>query len=463
MNPGSIRLRLLIAAAIAVIVALAIAGSGLIFLFERHVERRVARELTGYLNQLIAATSVAPNDSLTVAGGPYDPRFSTPLSGLYWQVDVPGATTAVRSRSLWESTLHLGSSTPADGALHTAEVAGPEDRRLFVVDRVIHDASGKVFRVAVAEDHRSVEIATSEFAVELVPSLAILAAVLILAMWLQVTVGLKPLERLRRAVSNVVSGNSARLETTVPTEVQPLAEEINRLLDAQAKALVRARSGATDLAHGLKTPLQVLSGDIRKLREKGEVQIADEIDTVAATIRRHVDRELARVRVAPAAARDARTDVAAVAARVIAVVKRTPQGERLIFTIDASPGTTATIDEADLAEILGNLIENAARYAKARVRVAAKDCGSATRISVSDDGPGIPDQAHAAALARGVRLDTAGGTGLGLAIVTDVVDAYGGELDIGNAGPGLKVTVTLPHRHNAQALSDRSRVNPTKT
>ncbi len=449
MNPGSIRLRLLIAAAIAVFVALAIAGSGLIFLFERHVERRVARELTGYLNQLIAATSVL-DGTLAVAGGPADPRFATPLSGLYWEVDPSDGASRIRSRSLWESTLKLGNAAPADGALHTTEVPGPEDRRLFVVERLIRDASGKTFRVAVAEDHRSVEIATNEFAVELVPSLAILAAVLILAMWLQVSVGLKPLERLRLAVSKVVSGSTARLEATVPTEVQPLADEINRLLDAQTKALTRARSGATDLAHGLKTPLQVLSGDIRKLREKGEVQIADEIDTVAASIRRHVDRELARVRVAPAAAaQSARSDVAAVAARVIAVVKRTPQGERLTFAIDAPPGLAATIDEADLAEILGNLIENAARYASAGVRVGARDCGSATEIVVTDDGPGIPDQAHAAALARGVRLDTAGGTGLGLAIVTDVVDAYGGQLNIGNAGPGLRVTVTLPHGRNA--------------
>ena len=447
MNPGSIRLRLLIAAAIAVIIALAIAGTGLIFLFERHVERRVARELTDHLNQLIAATTIAPDGSLSVVDGPSDPRFSIPLSGLYWEVDMAGGTASVRSRSLWESALQLGKNAPTDGALHTAEIPGPDNRRLFVVDRLIHDASGKSFRVAVAEDYRSVQIATNQFAVELVPSLAILAIVLILAMSLQVTVGLKPLERLRRAVSAVVSGDSARLEATVPTEVQPLADEINRLLDAQAKALARARSGATDLAHGLKTPLQVLSGDIRKLREKGEVQIADEIDTVAASIRRHVDRELARVRVAPAAAaRDARTDIATVAARVIAVVKRTPQGERLSFVINANPGTTAAIDEADLAEILGNLIENAARYAKADVRVVAEDSGGAARVSVIDDGPGIPDQAHAAALSRGVRLDTSGGTGLGLAIVTDVVEAYGGRLDIGNAEPGLRVTVTLPHR-----------------
>ncbi len=453
MNPGSIRLRLLMAAAIAVIVALAIAGTGLIFLFERHVERRVARELTGYLNQLIVATSVASDGTLSVSGGPYDPRFSTPLSGLYWQVDAPGDATSVRSRSLWESALDLG-ALPADGRLHTTEVAGPEKRRLFVVDRVIHDASGKTFRVAVAEDHRSVAIATSEFAAELVPSLAILAAVLILAMWLQVTVGLRPLERLRLAVSKVVTGDSARLEATVPTEVQPLADEINHLLDAQAKALARARSGATDLAHGLKTPLQVLSGDIRKLREKGETRIADEIDTVAQSIRRHVDRELARVRVAPAAAvKAARSDVAGVASRVISVVKRTPQGEQLTFAVDAPPGIAAAIDEADLAEILGNLIENAARYAKAGVRVSAEDCDSATRITVADDGPGIPDQAHAAALARGVRLDTSGGTGLGLAIVSDVVEAYGGALDIANAAPGLSVTVTLPHRHGGYGPS----------
>ena len=450
MNPGSIRLRLLVAAAIAVIVALAIAGTGLIFLFERHVERRVARELTDHLNQLIAVTSVAPDGTLSVTGGLSDPRFSTPLSGLYWEVDSPGSTNSIRSRSLWESTLRLD-TLPVDGALHTIEIAGPEGRRLFVVERLIRDASGNTFRVAVAEDHRSIEIATSEFAAELVPSLAILAVVLILAMWLQVTVGLKPLERLRQAVSNVATGNSARLEATVPTEVQPLADEINSLLDAQAKALTRARSGATDLAHGLKTPLQVLSGDIRKLREKGESEIAAEIDTVAAAIRRHVDRELARARLAPAVVQMARTDVAAVAARVIAVVKRTPQGERLTFAIHAPPGLTAAIDEGDLAEILGNLIENAARYARTQVRIAGEDCGSATRISVTDDGPGIPDQAHAAALARGVRLDTAGGTGLGLAIVTDVVDAYGGQLDIGNAGPGLSVTVTLPHRRSTEA------------
>ena len=446
MNPGSIRLRLLIAAVIAVIIALAIAGTGLIFLFERHVERRVASELAGYLNQLIGATAVAPDGTLSVANGPTDPRFFTPLSGFYWQVDATGGATSIRSRSLWESTLALSPSLPTDGALHAIEVAGPEGRGLFVVERVIHDASGKAFRVAVAEDHRSVEIATNEFAAELVPSLGILAAVLILAMWLQVSVGLKPLERLRLAVSNVVSGSAARLEETVPSEVQPLADEINRLLDSQAKALAKARSGATDLAHGLKTPLQVLSGDIRKLREKGEGQIADEIDTIAASIRRHVDRELARVRVAPvAAAHAARADVAAVAARVIAVVKRTPQGERLTFAIDAPPGAAAAIDEADLAEILGNLIENAARYARSSVRVGAEVRDAATLVSVTDDGPGIPDQAHAAAVARGVRLDTAGGTGLGLAIVSDVVDAYGGQLDIGSAGPGLRVTVILPH------------------
>ena len=450
MNPRSIRLRLLIAAVIAVIIALAIAGSGLIFLFERHVERRVASELAGYLNQLIAATSVAADGTLSVANAPADPRFSTPLSGFYWQVGAPRGTTSIRSRSLWESTLALSPSLPTDGALHATEVAGPEGRRLFVVERVIHDAaSGKAFRVAVAEDHRSVEIATNEFAAELVPSLGILAIVLILAMWLQVSVGLKPLERLRLAVSHVVSGRTARLEATVPSEVQPLADEINRLLDSQVKALAKARSGATDLAHGLKTPLQVLSGDIRKLREKGEGQIADEIDTIAASIRRHVDRELARVRVAPVAgAHVARADVAAVAARVIAVVKRTPQGERLIFAIDAPPGAAAAIDEADLAEILGNLIENAARYARSSVRVGAEVRDAATLVSVTDDGPGIPDQAHAAAVARGVRLDTAGGTGLGLAIVSDVVEAYGGQLDIGSAGPGLRVTVILPHHRS---------------
>jgi len=137
--------------------------------------------------------------------------------------------------------------------------------------------------------------------------------------------------------------------------------------------------------------------------------------------------------------------VAEIAAQIISVVKRTPRGERLAFIVDADDGTTAPIDESDLSEILGNLIENAARFAKSSIRIEAASAAGGTTIAVADDGPGIADADKEAVLSRGVRLDTnTGGNGLGLAIVSDIVEAYDGSLTLADAGPGLKVNVFLP-------------------
>ena len=229
--------------------------------------------------------------------------------------------------------------------------------------------------------------------------------------------------------------------------MQPLAEEINRLLDAQEKALARARSRATDLAHGLKTPLQVLSADIRALRKKGETELADEIEKSAGAIRRHVERELARARLAPGVSGKASSRVFEVATGVIAVVRRTPAGQRLVFDVNVAADFTAPIDEGDLSEILGNLIENASRFAKSSVRVDASKMAGEVTISVTDDGPGIPDADRVSALSRGVQLDSkGGGNGLGLAIVSDIIEAYGGRLTMTNATPGLIVTISLPRQ-----------------
>src|SRR5262249_44793080 len=163
---------------------------------------------------------------------------------------------------------------------------------------------------------------------------------------------------LRIAVRDVVAGRAARLGGVVPSEVRPLADEINRLLDAQGRALARARSRATDLAHGLKTPLQVLSGDLRLLRAKGETDLAEAIGKTAAAIRHHVERELARARVAPWVSARTECRVAEVADRVLAVVKRMPRADALAFGIEIPTQVLAAVDDGDLSEILGNLLEN---------------------------------------------------------------------------------------------------------
>ena len=450
MRGGSIRLRLLFAAAISVVAALAIAGVGLTYLFERHVERRVQVELETHMRQLIAGLTLAADGSLTVVDSPTDPRFATPLSGLYWQVEDLASGALTRSRSLWDRTLRLPKDDVADGAIHVHEIGGFDGAgTLVVLERRISigESPGRSYLVVVAINHREVEVATRDFAFDLVPSLALLAAVLILAAFAQVVVGLRPLERLRNGLRAVVAGRASRLIADVPQEVRPLVDEINHLLDGQEKALIKARTAAADLAHGLKTPLQVLAADIRTLHDKGEEKLAEGIGEVAETIRRHVERELARARAAPAIAASVESNVATVAESVIGVVKRTPNGESLVFRLDVGRDVTAPLDSGDLAEILGNLVENASRFARTKVVVAASAAADRATISVADDGPGIAAEKRATALSRGTRLDLrGGGAGLGLAIVADIVEAYGGTFALEDANPGLLCIVEVP-RH----------------
>ncbi|TGQ64707.1 HAMP domain-containing histidine kinase [Mesorhizobium sp. M00.F.Ca.ET.186.01.1.1] len=443
---NSIRFRLWMAATISILVALAVAGVGLRYLFELHVERRVVGELTVDLNELIGATTFTSDGRLVVTPVLTDPRFANPLSGYYWQVENVVTGDIERSRSLWDAKLALPARSAGGELRKVEEFKGPGGDLSIAVERTIVDG-GRSFRAIVAEDHRTVQASVSEYVRDLAPALLMLAAVLMAAFFIQITVGLAPLETLRVAVRNVIAQRTARLEVAAPSEVQPLADEINRLLDAQEKALARARSRATDLAHGLKTPLQVLSADIRALRKKGETELAYEIEKSAAAIRRHVERELARARLAPGVSGKASCRVSDVAAGVVAVVSRTPSGKQLSFKIEVAEDLKAPIDEGDLSEILGNLIENAARYAKSSVRVGASTTRDEVTVTVADDGPGIPDADRQSALSRGVQLDSKGGSsGLGLAIVSDIVEAYGGCLAMTNADPGLVVIISLP-RH----------------
>ncbi|TPK98984.1 MULTISPECIES: HAMP domain-containing sensor histidine kinase [unclassified Mesorhizobium] len=443
---NSIRFRLWSAAAISIVIALAIAGVGLRYLFELNVERRVVSELTVDLNELIGATSFAADGRLLVASTLADQRFASPLSGHYWQVEDLATHNLVRSRSLWDATLALPGQV-SSGELRKEELRGPGGELTVAVLRTITDADGRAFRAVVAEDHRNVEVSVGEYVRDLAPALLVLALALMGAFFIQITVGLAPLEGLRVAVRNVIAQRAARIDVAAPSEVQPLADEINRLLNAQEKALARARSRATDLAHGLKTPLQVLSADIRTLRKKGETELADEIEKSAGAIRRHVERELARARLAPGVSGDAACLVREVTNGVVAVIKRTPRGKQLSFAIDVAEDFMAPVDEGDLSEVLGNLVENATRFARSLVHVSASASAGEVIIKVVDDGPGIPEAALRAALLRGVQLDSkGGGSGLGLAIVSDIVEAYDGRLEMANVNSGLAVTIYLP-RH----------------
>jgi signal transduction histidine kinase len=449
MMPGSLRLRLLAAGAASIVLALAIAGFGLLLLFEWHVERRMAAELGSHLNQLVSSVARAGDGTLEVGSPLAEPRFLQPLSGLYWQIAEEGSSTVLRSRSLWDGTLILPPDGPAAAEIRRHTIPGPGGASLLAVARRISlpaSLGSGMIRVVVALDRAEVHAAGLAFAADLVPSLAVLAAVLIAAAWIQVGVGLRPLDAVRRRLAQVRSGAIARLGTVFPDEVRLLAAEVDHLLDAQEKAVTQARARAADLAHGLKTPLTVLSADARELRARGDTRLADEIESLAAGMRRHVERELVRARVGLRARSGPVQPVRPVVEQVIGVLRKTPQGQALSWKTAAMDDLAVRMDAQDLAEILGNLAENAATWASGAVRIEGRREADAVTLSVEDDGPGVPEDRFDIVLARGGRLDeTRPGTGLGLAIVGDLVEAHGGSLALRRSSRGgLRAEIRLP-------------------
>jgi signal transduction histidine kinase len=439
----SLRLRLALAGAASIIAALVAAFFVLSALFERHVERRIVAELQLHLNQIVAGLAERPGAALDRAEPPVDPRFERPLSGLYWQIEGEGKR--LRSRSLWDSVLILP-DIPA-GGVHSSTIAGPGGVPLLLVARevVTPERSGaRALRVAVAIDRTDISRATGEFEGDLLPYLQALAALLLAASFVQIFVGLRPLAMLTGRLSAIRAGKAERLGSDFPDEVLPLTGEVDALLQSRENQLRKARERAADLAHGFKTPLQILSGDVLRLRERGEEDVARDIEAIILRMRRHVDHEMARARQAERG-HAARSDLGRVAAQVVSVVSRTPAGRDLDWQQTIEPGTILRIDAEDLAEILGSLAENAARYATTTVGIFARPEGNAVIIDVVDDGPGIPESEIDFVLKRGSRLDTTSeGAGLGLAIAESFVEEANGTFVLKNRTPGLCARITLP-------------------
>jgi signal transduction histidine kinase len=455
MRWASLRLRLVAGGTLAILLALGIAGAALALLFERHVTRTIADDLDVHLRQLLAGIEVNAEGRLTVERPPADPRFEVPLSGLYWQV-ADDRDTLVRSRSLWDTTLRLPPDEPSPGEIHQHEATGPANARVLIAERgvllTIGDRGARM-RAAVAADYARAKIAVSAFTKDLSIALALLAAVLGVATFIQVALGLRPLASLRSGIADIRAGRRRHLPGAAPPEVAPLVEEVNALLDAQEQEMVRSRDRAADLAHGLKTPLAALITDAERLRARGEATVARDIEAVVESMSRRVDRELARARARGGArvSEGFATTLAPLVKSLVAAVARTPSGRALHFDCDVPDDLRVPLDRADLAEVLGNLLENAARHAKIRVLIAADAAGHS--IAIEDDGTGIAESDLARTLQRGVRLDErAPGAGLGLAIVQDVLDAYGWKLEITRSGlGGVKAVIAQRVDHSVAA------------
>jgi signal transduction histidine kinase len=382
-----------------------------------------------------------------------DQRFLEPGSGLYWQVS--GADhDPWPSRSLWDRTLKLqgvatsGEHFDSDAHFYNSDQFAGEPLR--IAERtVILPGSETRWTFAVASATEQLDSQIGRIRLILIWSFAVLGLGLLLMALMQVRYGLSPLRRVRAAIQNLRTTGAGRITDPLPLEVQPLVEELNALLEHSEKQAEEARRHAGNLAHALKTPLTVLTNAATARAP----DLGDAVMRETRTMQRHVDHHLARARaVGRRAVGHARTNVMASAEAVRRAVERLyPEGR---LDIAGNKQATVSLERQDLDELLGNLIENAAKYGGGSVFVTIDpDEDSAQRdpkmclIWVEDDGTGIPEAERTRIFDRGVRLDTGKpGTGLGLAIVRDVAEIYGGSVTLGTSEDlgGLLVELRLP-------------------
>ncbi len=441
MKTDSIAFRLIVGAALWLGVALAVSGFVLAALFEDHVERGFDRRTSILLESLVAVAEVAPSGELAIADPPGEPRFRQPYSGWYWQVSSTGGA-ARRSPSLWDDTLVLPAA--ADGRPRRFEIDGPRGRRLRVLARGITlPGADRMFRFAVAADAAELAAEIRPFTVTLAWSLGALWAGLIAAAVIQVQFGLRPMRRIRAALSEVRAGRENRLKGEFPAEMRPLVVELNAHLGQIDEIVARARTHVGNLAHALKTPLSVLGNEA----ERADGQLAETVRRQTEAMARRIDHYLVRARTAASAGRiGARTPVAPVLDDLARTLERIHVERGIAIEVEHAEDLVFRGDRQDLEEIVGNLLDNACKWAARTIRAAARRDGETLRIVIEDDGPGLAAEDRGRAFARGDRFDEAvPGSGLGLSIVREIVGLYGGAADLGVSElGGLKVELELP-------------------
>ncbi len=450
MTPFSLRGRLLLGSVVAIIVATLLAGVGINAISGLAVRALALSEIDEELRVLLAAVDINSSNQLFLDDTPTDPRFGIPNGGFYWQVGRNG-TVELRSQSLWEQNLPWLRARPRDAGRAT-DMKGPNGSRLLAVERSISipSATGdQMVDIVMALDNSELAPARWRFFYAMAPSLGVLSVALIGAVVVFLRYGLRPLNDLRTALMAVQERSARKITGQFPREVQPLVDDLNGLLASRETQLTQARARAGDLAHGLKTPLAALEATARILSEEGMSERAAAIQTEVSRMEAQIKRTLAQTRASLAAAHTVGVmDASADLQKIISVMRRLSAERKIDFELVAPPEMWLAIDEADFADITGNLIDNARKWTAGKVKVRLSQLPEGVELCIEDDGPGLPEDAEMAFIRRGRRLDESiAGTGFGLAIAKDLVEAYDGKLTLARSSlGGLSVTVNLPTR-----------------
>lgn len=438
----SLRKRAIWTAVAWAILTSAIGITALITFFYGEAQARFDRLLMVRHLQLVVALANSGGDPAIVETYITDPEYARPYSGRYWQLTAPDGGIFT-SRSLFDAILP---ETEAAGTERTFWSGPGPDGPVHGAHQQVRLEDGSVWVVSVAESLLALREEQRRIGQSLLTAFGMVGVLGVLGAVLLLSGALRPLARLREDVAHRWDAGQALEPGDYPEEVAPLVRDINLLLERNRKVLDSARRQAADLAHALKTPTAILRNEVDRLgarRKHGLATAEEALDRIDAQI----TRSLARSRAGSSAAESFRTDVAVSAERLARLFRRAPGARGLELEISVEPGLTVPVDRQDIEEVLGNLLENALKWRKRAVRLAARSEDGAVVIDIDDDGPGIPATQRAEALRSGVRLDiSAPGSGLGLAIADDLVSAYDGTIALEKAPElgGLRVTVRLP-------------------
>jgi signal transduction histidine kinase len=456
MRANSLALRLFLSATAWAVVILLVTGIVLSSLYRHGVERAFDRRLGIYLRTLVADLAAPEEEGGSFPQSLGEPLFSLPLSGWYWQVTRldPGGSDVRASRSLFDRSLpHLqdqGVSAAADGT-REGYVDGPADQELRLLERVVDLGTSGRYLVAVAGDAADITDDARAFNRTLAITFSILGVVLLLTTMFQVRFGLAPLKRITNGLAAIRAGVAERLTGQFPEEIAPLARETNALIEANREIVERARTHVGNLAHALKTPLSVMVNEASaRPRDPLAEKVMEQAEIMRDQVARHLERARLAARVTAVGSVTTVTPVVTALARTMEKIHR----ERgVAIAVSAEDDVRFRGERPDLEEMVGNLVDNACKWATARVAIAVTqeraEAGSdaeIVRIVVDDDGRGLSPSEREQAAKRGGRLDESKpGSGLGLSIVLELARLYGGALNLASAPlGGLRAELVLP-------------------
>ena len=453
LSAQSIASRLFLSAAFWSTAILALAGLGLSGLNARWTESNFDEQLGVYLKALVANVAIPSEEAKAGSSVAVAPQFELAFSGWYWQItrlDVKPPEIRA-SKSLFATQLpQLVAVGENQGAIHSGYAIGPGGHELRMVEQEIDAGDEGRYLVQVAANADVIQAQERSFEWALAATFLTLGLALIGSTALAVRFGLRPLRVLQEGVAAIRRGEAVRIAGEFPQDVAPLAAEVNQLLDANREIVERARTQVGNLAHALKTPLSVLINEADSMSESLPEKVREQADVMRRQVTFYLDRARAAAR---ARSVGAATELRPVVEGLVRTFETLHADRRLAFDVELQDGLKFRGEAQDLSDLIGNLLDNAGKWARERVTIrasraagGAKGTGPFLVAEIDDDGPGLDPSAREEALQRGKRLDESRpGSGLGLSIVVDLASVYGGSLQLDESPlGGLRAILRLP-------------------